>query len=297
MKSTFFLLLCFFLIDLAIGQVPNGFNYQTVARSSGGTIMSNADVQLRISILQGETTRTPVSTELFNVKTNDFGLINLIVGSKDPVAFEGIDWSKGPYFLKVEIDDGNGTNFSFIGTSQLLSVPYALHSKTAQYAPENDPIFSAWDKSSGISILENQISDISHFTNADEKDPVFSNSFSATIKQSDIADWNIKRTETDPFFNASVAKNITLNDLSKWNNKSDFDGKYTSLTNIPSFHKIALTGNFNDLSNLPANIISLSKPPVKGDLLYYDGAKWMTLPIGTSGQILTIDLSGVPVWK
>ena len=296
MRKVYITLICLLILKLAFGQLSGGFNYQTIARNPGGSVISNTNVKLKISILQGDTNGPAVSVELFSIKTNDFGLINLVVGSQDPTAFSNINWSNGPYFIKVEMDQNGSGSFSLMGTSQLLSVPYALHSKTAQFTQEKDPIFNSWDKSSGITIQETQITDLKHFTSANEKDPIFSSSFASTIKAEDIVNWNIKRIETDPTFNNSVAKNITLNDIAKWNGKS-FDGKYTSLTNIPLFHKIAISGNFNDLTNIPPNIISLSKAPIKGDILYFDGAKWVTLPIGTLGQILTIDISGLPVWK
>jgi hypothetical protein len=73
-----------------------------------------------------------------------------------------------------------------------MSVPYALHSKTAESANENDPMFLAWNKSDGISITESQVSDLSHFTNADETDPVFLNSMAHNITATDTANWNNK---------------------------------------------------------------------------------------------------------
>jgi hypothetical protein len=52
-----------------------------------------------------------------------------------------IDWSNGTYYVKITVD---GTDF---GTSQLLSVPYALHAKTTETVTgtitETDPVYSA----------------------------------------------------------------------------------------------------------------------------------------------------------
>jgi uncharacterized protein (TIGR02145 family) len=44
----------------------------------------------------------------------------------------GIDWSQGPYFVKTECDPTGGTSYSVTGTSQLLSVPYALFAANSQ---------------------------------------------------------------------------------------------------------------------------------------------------------------------
>lgn len=291
-------LVCFAIaalfIQITFAQITTGFNYQTVVRSLSGNILANTDIKIRISILRETTEGSPVSLETFTTKTNTIGLVNLIVGSLDS-SFKQIDWSNGPYFLKVELDEKGGNNFSFIGTSQLLSVPYAFHARMAESTNETDPLFISWDKSTGILIKESQITDLKHFKNSDELDPIFSASPAFKITNTDIANWN--KSELDPIFNISVAKNISLNDISRWNAKSDFDGKYTSLTNLPPFHKVAFSGDFNDLNNAPSNIVSLTQAPLKGDLIYFDGTKWTRLPIGKEGQFLTIDLLGLPVWK
>ena len=68
--------------------------------------------------------------------TNENGLVTLEIGGGTPVigTFAGIDWSTGVFFIKTEIDLSGGASYSIEGTSQLLSVPYALHSKNAETA-------------------------------------------------------------------------------------------------------------------------------------------------------------------
>jgi hypothetical protein len=85
---------------------------------------------MQISILKGS---TPVYVEKHTTTTNDNGLATLEVGGGTPVSgsFIGIDWSSGTYFIKTETDPSGGTNYSITGTSQLLSVPYALYAKTS----------------------------------------------------------------------------------------------------------------------------------------------------------------------
>jgi hypothetical protein len=110
----------------------------------------------------------PVYVETQSGTTNDFGLINLKIGMGTPLSsdFSTIAWGEHPYFLKVEMDPDNGNIFTHFGTSQLLAVPYALHSQSAETLSgtimETDPVFTAWDRSTGISITESQISDLSH---------------------------------------------------------------------------------------------------------------------------------------
>jgi hypothetical protein len=125
--STILLLTVF----MAVAQAPEMFKYQTVIRNNSGEVLKNQNVALRISILQGSATGTSVFSETHKKTTNEFGLINLEIGSGTLVAgtMATIDWSKGSYFVKVELDANSGSNFTMMGSSQLLSVPYALYSE------------------------------------------------------------------------------------------------------------------------------------------------------------------------
>ena len=61
-------------------------------------------------------------------------MVSLEIGAGTLVSgdFSTIDWASGPYFLKTETDPTGGTAYTITGSSQLLSVPYALHAKTAE---------------------------------------------------------------------------------------------------------------------------------------------------------------------
>jgi len=111
-------------------------SYQAVIRDSNNNLIISSAVGIQISILQGSISGTEVYKEIYspNPQTNANGLITLEIGTGNPVigSFATIDWSAGPYFIKTEIDPLGGTNYTITGTTQLLSVPYALHSKTAE---------------------------------------------------------------------------------------------------------------------------------------------------------------------
>lgn len=113
-----FLLLSFFCFS----QSPQGFNYQAVIRNTDGTVKANETVAIQIKILHGYTDGPPVYMEIHNTQTNQLGLVNLVIGdgaTSDDLS--AIDWANGPYFLEITV---NGT---LLGTSQLISVPYALY--------------------------------------------------------------------------------------------------------------------------------------------------------------------------
>jgi len=126
-KLTILLVLCFAAALQA--QVPEKMSYQAVIRDSGDELVKNTQVGMRISILQGSATGTAVYTETQTPTTNANGLVSIQFGGG--AGFSAIDWSSGVYFLKTETDINGGTNYSITGTSQLLSVPYALYAKTA----------------------------------------------------------------------------------------------------------------------------------------------------------------------
>jgi hypothetical protein len=117
----------------SFGQAPEGFKYQAVVRDAGNTILNNQAVGLRLTIQQGAIGGTTVYAETFAPTTNAYGLVNLEIGNGTVVSgtFANIDWSAGPYFMETAVDVSGGTNYSVMGTSQLMSVPYALYAKTS----------------------------------------------------------------------------------------------------------------------------------------------------------------------
>ena len=130
--------LAYLLINQSIfAQAPQKMSYQAVIRNTSGALVSSASVGMKISILQGTATGTAVYTETQNASTNVNGLVSLEIGSGTVVlgTFASINWATGPYFIKTETDPAGGTNYSITGTSQLMSVPYALFSASGTPGP------------------------------------------------------------------------------------------------------------------------------------------------------------------
>ena len=160
MKRLFTCLIAFMLISGAFAQSPEKMSFQAVVRNSSNQLVTNHTVGMRISILQSTVTGTAVYVETQNPTSNANGLVTVEIGGGTVVSgtFASINWANGPYFIKTETDPTGGTNYSISGTSQLLSVPYALMSKSAEngfasvYAQtEKRPIL---DESGNISIGE-----------------------------------------------------------------------------------------------------------------------------------------------
>lgn len=110
-------------------QSPDKMSYQAVIRNSSNTLVANSAVGMRISILQTSTSGIAVYVETQTPTTNANGLASIEIGGGTVVSgnFSTIDWANGPYFVKTETDPTGGTNYTISGTSQLLSVPYALY--------------------------------------------------------------------------------------------------------------------------------------------------------------------------
>jgi uncharacterized protein (TIGR02145 family) len=129
MKKTILLLITIILMVNLSAQSPARMSYQAVVRNASNALVVNTPVKMRISILQGSASGTAVYTELHNPTTNANGLATFEIGggTSPSGSFTGIDWSKGPFFIKTETDPANGNNYSITGTTQLLSVPYAMY--------------------------------------------------------------------------------------------------------------------------------------------------------------------------
>jgi len=119
----------------SFGQAPEGFKYQAVVRDAGNLILNNQAVGMRLTIQEGSIGGTTVYQETFAPTTNGYGLVNLEIGTGTTTDdFTTIDWANGPYFIETAVDITGGTSYAVMGTSQLMSVPYALHAKTAEYS-------------------------------------------------------------------------------------------------------------------------------------------------------------------
>jgi len=268
MKRVFTILAAIALFSSIFSQVPEKLSYQAVIRNSTDQLVTNQQIGMQISILKGSATGTVVYVETQTPTTNANGLVTVEIGEGITIDdFSSIEWSSGPYFIKTETDPttAGGTSYTITGTSQLLSVPYALHAKTAESVigtiTENDPVFTAWDKSTGISITENQITDLDHFTNTDE---------------------------TDPIFSLSVAEDITAADTVKWNDKSDFSGDYNDLENKPTaISEFTMNANSQKITNLanPVNpqdavtkaYVTLRVSPIE-DTLFFGSSQYVIIP-------------------
>ena len=133
MKKIYSIIAGVLLSANVLAQAPQKMSYQAVIRNSSDALLSSTAVGMRISILQTSATGSAVYVETQTPTSNANGLVSLEIGSGTVVsgAFATINWANGPYFIKTETDPTGGSNYTITGTSQLLSVPYALYAATA----------------------------------------------------------------------------------------------------------------------------------------------------------------------
>lgn len=130
-------------------QSPDKMSYQAIIRNGDNNLLKNHNIGMQISILQGSAIGVAVYVERHYPTTNSNGLVTTDIGAGTVISgnFNNIDWANGPYYLKNETDIDGGANYTISGTSQLMSVPYALHAKTAENVTggitETDPVFVA----------------------------------------------------------------------------------------------------------------------------------------------------------
>lgn len=164
MKKVISVFAFFLFSTIAFSQTdnvaPDGFQYQAIIRDNDGESLGDEDIVVRFSLVQGSTSGSSVFVENHEVTTNTYGLISIGIGGGQAVsgAIGDIDWSNGPYFLKTEVDLGSG--FDDFGTTELLSVPYALYGEDADADATNEIQDISLD-GSNLSITDGSTIDLS----------------------------------------------------------------------------------------------------------------------------------------
>lgn len=151
----------FVLISMGVmAQAPQGFNYQATVRDGNGQLIINQNVYFIFNIMRNSPTALPAYSETHYAPTDDLGTVSLVIGHGTPTTgnFSEILWGEGTYYLGIELNTGSG--YIAMGTTQLLSVPYALYANSAgnaevtlRVSPVGDTLFfgSQWVIIPGIS--------------------------------------------------------------------------------------------------------------------------------------------------
>lgn len=258
MKKIYLSLLFFvFAANIILAQTPQAIKYQAIARDDVGNIISDQDVSLRISILEGSALGTPLFVETHIAHTNQFGLLNIEIGNGATVSgiFANIPWGSNTYFVKTEMDPAGGSSFSLMGTSQLLSVPYALYSENTENKDDADA-----DPANEIQVISKAGNSIQ-----------LSKGGGSVVDEVNDAD-NNPTNELQTL--SKTGTNVTLSNGGGTVSIADNDNSSTN-----ELQTLSVTGN--DLSITNGNTVSIPgtlPSGWNGTTLYHDGTNWAPAP-------------------
>ncbi|MDT0646276.1 hypothetical protein RM545_06205 [Zunongwangia sp. F260] len=293
-------------INNLFAQTPEKISYQAVIRDNSQALVTSSDVDLKIIVRQGSTKGTAVYEETHYTTTNSNGLVSLQIGTGivNSGSFANINWAKGSYYIESQVDPTGSSNYTITGVSQILSVPYSLHSKTTEH-------FAG-------TISEAQISDLYHYSDGDingfevafegwDKDVSddFDGKYSSLTGLPDIYTKSeimqlLSGNETPGRFTQSLTLTETELSISGGNSISfenwdrdvsdDFSGNYADLKNKPQL----FSGDFNDLINTPDSF-SVNFEDLQGLPRLYTKSEIDSLMITRSeseGSIQSLNLEG-----
>lgn len=161
-KFSIVILITFFNVTISFSsfaQTQDFMSYQAVIRTNSGTLLVNTSIGMQISILQGSTDGTAVFVERHFPTSNANALVSIEIGNGTVLQgdFSTIDWANGPFFIKTETDTKGGANYTITGTSQLLSVPYAMYAKKAGEVEISEAQMSAYATKEMLNTVVNEL--------------------------------------------------------------------------------------------------------------------------------------------
>jgi microcystin-dependent protein len=134
------LLLSFLLFGVVQleAQAPQQFSCQGVVRDMNDNLLSNATIGIQITIRQGSASGANIFREAHSAVTNEAGLFSIEIGTGQSMngSLSAVNWEMGPFFIEQAIDLAGGTNYSLSSTTELLSVPFALHARSVDRATQ-----------------------------------------------------------------------------------------------------------------------------------------------------------------
>jgi hypothetical protein len=149
-----------------VSAVPELLNYQSAVRNASGDVLANQEVSFRINVIEVALSST-VYSETHTVTTSSQGLVDFQIGGGTIVSglFSDIDWSNNNS-LQIELDVTGGTNYTIMGSTPFVSVPYALRAKYAENLTSSSHAkMSDSDKEDRIKTLENEVQELKKLVN------------------------------------------------------------------------------------------------------------------------------------
>lgn len=275
MKRIITLIVILLISVNTFAQAPQKMSYQAIIRDASNDLITNQTIGMQISILQGTSNGTAVYIETQTATTNVNGLVTVEIGDGSVVSgdFANIDWSTGSYFIQTETDPTGGTSYTINGTSELLSVPYALYAENAPgglgngSAAGNTPY---WDGTNWVTNSSN----------------IFNNGGNVGIN-TDTPERNLQ-VHSNTTFSYGITSSLMLSDnFQKWNLGLGYDPAFRfsiASEDLTERFVIQQTGNVGI-----GTIQPVAKLDVSGKIKVTDGTHG-------AGKVLTSDADGLASW-
>ena len=320
----------FVICNSLFAQSPQSFKYQSVVRDASGVLAANRIISIRTSILAGSATGSSVYTETQTLSTNDYGVVSLNIGAGTVVSgnFTTINWGTTDYFVKTELDINGGNTYIFMGTSQILSVPYALYAEKAG-SSLNDHDTSSTNELQTLSLIGDSLhiskGNAVYLSGVVDLDSDPTNELQNLTLNNDTL--KISRTNSTVVFphdndrdstnelqnlsinndTISISKgnkitiphtsiNGTLNQIAVTNTGNNFTlstPQDIATTSSPSFSGMNLT---NTPLNLSSGGTNSNLTATSGGIVYSNSTQLNISSAGNSGQYLTSGGTGTPTW-
>ncbi len=284
MKKLLLIIILSILGTALFAQTPQKMSYQAVIRDGGGLLVSKTQIGMQINIRQGSPSGNVVYTEIQTPTTNANGLVSIEIGAG--AGFSTINWASDSYYIETKTAVVPPlTTYTITGVSQLLSVPYALHTKTAENVTgtitETDPL---WTTASVNYYTKNNMqtsgSSQLHFNNL-------------TNKPTTLAGYGI----TNAMNTSHAANGITATNITNWTTAYGWGNHATAgyLLNYtetdPTWNGTAnQTGDIGRTGNVG---IGTTTPTQKLDI---DGQVRIRGGAPGAGKVLTSDANGNATW-
>jgi len=279
-----FLALAITIISFA--QAPQGFNYQATVRNSSGALIVNQNVNFKFNIMLNSATSLPVFSETHMAPTDDLGQVNLVIGQGTATTgtFSTINWGNGNYYLGIELNTGSG--YIAMGTTQLLSVPYALYANSSGNSQATTPnLASVLAVNNGANNL--QIKNLANPTEA--QDAVTKSYLETQIASLQNQINNLQNLSVTPSVNQQTICSGSPTQIQLSSNFSNVTFSWTaSITTAP------VSGTITGFSNQTGNVISqtlLNTGKSPGIVSYTITPHYGAL----SGQTIIVDVTVNPI--
>jgi hypothetical protein len=278
MKNLTLSFLGLLICAMVFAQSPQSFQYQSVVRDGNGDVVVNQPVSFQISLISGSSTGTVEYCETHAATTNAFGLVTLAIGEGTVVSgsFSGINWSTAAHFIKVEVDINGGTAFVDMGTTQLLSVPYALHAKTSE-----DTFSGNYNDLNGVPTnVSTFTNDAGYVTTSNDADADPANEIQTLSVVGNNLTISGANTVAIPqtTYTAGTGINVTgttITNTAPNQIVSITGGGATTVTGTYPSYTVSSTDNVNDADSDPANELQVLS--VLNDTLYLSNGGFVSL--------------------